>query len=45
MPDEFPQPLVRDSFGDQVVVIDSIEKFLQIKINARHDRGDKGRER
>jgi site-specific DNA recombinase len=30
-PDEFPQPLVLDSFGDlshQFVVIDSIEKFL-----------------
>src|SRR4030095_234478 len=36
-PDEFQQPLVLDPFGDlthQFVVIDSIEKFLQIKINA-----------
>src|SRR5712692_7247613 len=36
-PDEFQQPLVLDSFGNlthQFVVIDSIEKFLQIKINA-----------
>src|ERR1700732_3153922 len=35
-PDEFPQPLILDSFGDlshQFVVIDSIEKFLQIQIN------------
>src|SRR4029077_5526982 len=36
-PDEFQQPLVFDTFGDlahQFVVIDSIEKLLQIKINA-----------
>jgi hypothetical protein len=36
-PDELQQPLVLDPFGDlahQIVVIDSIEKFLQIKINA-----------
>src|ERR1700681_3838422 len=36
-PDELQQPLVLDPFGDlthQFVVIDSIEKFLQIKINA-----------
>src|ERR1035438_10192716 len=36
-PNEFQQPLVLDPFGDlthQFVVIDSIEKFLQIKINA-----------
>ena len=36
-PDELPQPLVFDPFGDlphQFVVIDSIEKFLQIKIHA-----------
>ncbi len=36
-PDEFQQPLVLDPFGDlthQFVVIDSIEEFLQIKINA-----------
>src|SRR5450755_2581930 len=35
-PDEFQQPLVRDSFGDlahQFVVIHSIKKFLQIKIH------------
>jgi len=35
-PDEFQQPLVLDSFCDlthQFVVIDSIEKFLQIEIN------------
>jgi hypothetical protein len=36
-PDELQQPLVLDPFGDlahQFVVIDPIEKFLQIKINA-----------
>src|SRR5262249_25256208 len=36
-PDEFQQPLVLDPFGDlthQFVVVDSIEKFLQIKIHA-----------
>ena len=36
-PDEFQQPLVLDPFGDlthQFVVIDSIEEFLQIEINA-----------
>src|ERR1700674_2739078 len=36
-PDELQQPLIFDSFGDlthQFVVIDSIEKFLQIKIHA-----------
>src|ERR1017187_9882901 len=36
-PDELQQPLVLDPFGDlthQFVVIDSIEKFLQIKIHA-----------
>ena len=36
-PDELQQPLVLDPFGDlahQFVVVDSIEKFLQIKINA-----------
>src|SRR5918912_1285877 len=36
-PDEFQQPLVLDPLGDlthQFVVIDSIEEFLQIKINA-----------
>src|SRR5450631_721637 len=36
-PDEFQQPLVSYSFGDlphQFVVIDSIEEFLQIEINA-----------
>src|SRR5262249_4531349 len=36
-PDELQQPLVLDSLGDlthQFVVIDSIEEFLQIKINA-----------
>src|ERR1017187_2780193 len=36
-PNEFQQPLVLDPFGDlthQFVVIDSIEKLLQIKINA-----------
>jgi hypothetical protein len=35
-PDEFQQPLVLDPFGNlthQFVVIDSVEKFLQIKIN------------
>src|SRR5271169_1442860 len=36
-PDEFQQPLVLDPVGDlthQFVVIDSIEKLLQIKVNA-----------
>src|SRR5262249_15635687 len=36
-PDEFQQPLALDPLGDlphQFVVIDSIEKFLQIKIHA-----------
>src|SRR4029077_1942090 len=36
-PDELQQPLVLDTFGDlthQFIVIDSIEEFLQIKINA-----------
>src|SRR4029077_10744736 len=36
-PDELQQPLVLDPFGDlthQFIVIDSIEEFLQIKINA-----------
>jgi hypothetical protein len=36
MPDELQQPLVLNPFGDlthQFVVIDSIEEFLQIKIN------------
>src|SRR5712672_356619 len=35
-PDELQQPLVLDPFGDlthQFVMIDSIEEFLQIKIN------------
>src|SRR5580698_751615 len=36
-PNELQQPLVLDPFGDlthQFVVIDSIEEFLQIEINA-----------
>jgi len=36
-PDEFQQPLVLDPLSDlthQFVVIDSIEEFLQIEINA-----------
>src|SRR4030088_207378 len=36
-PNELQQPLVADSFGDlphQFVVVDAIEEFLQVEINA-----------